>query len=222
MRHFHADKHERAFQLDVFDIMNALLKPKNVQLKSLWRKAAPKLDFVDSEKMNVYVLQVMSILRQGYCSPKYLYYLLPGQEKVVRDAKGALRKEVLVKAPPEFKNLWQEAVDALKKAIDLLRHPQEFGAISSQYLPYVSILPAFASLQLQAGALQPNRQLDAQRKIRHWYWASVFTNRYSGSVESTTSRDFLDVKAWFEDDAAAPALLEEFRSRFRSLDLRKE
>ena len=90
--------------LDVFDIMNALLKPKNVQLKSLWRKAAPKLDFVDSEKMNVYVLQVMSILRQGYCSPKYLYYLLPGQEKVVRDAKGALRKEVLVTAPPEFKN----------------------------------------------------------------------------------------------------------------------
>ena len=91
-----------------------------------------------------------------------------------------------------------------------------------QFLPYVSILPAFASLQLQAAALQPNRQLDAQRKIRHWYWASVFTNRYSGSVESTTSRDFLDLKAWFENDAAAPALLEEFRLRFRSLDLRKE
>jgi hypothetical protein len=67
-----------------------------------------------------------------------------------------------------------------------------------------------------------NRQLDAQRKLRHWYWSSVFTNRYSGSVESTTSRDFLDVKAWFEDDKAAPALLEEFRTRFGSLDLRKE
>ena len=51
--------------------MNALLKPKGVQLKSLWRKASPKLDFVDSEKTNVYVLQVMSILRQAYCSPKY-------------------------------------------------------------------------------------------------------------------------------------------------------
>ena len=31
--------------------------------------------------MNVYILQVMSILRQAYCSPKYLYFLLPGQEK---------------------------------------------------------------------------------------------------------------------------------------------
>ena len=43
--------------------------------------------------MNVYILQVMSILRQGYCSPKYLYFLLPGQEKPVRDPDGTRRKE---------------------------------------------------------------------------------------------------------------------------------
>ena len=98
--------------------------------------------------------------------------------------------------------------------IDLLRHPQEFGAISSQYLPYVSILPVFAALQAAAGRSAADRQLDAQRKIRHWYWASVFTNRYSGSVESTSARDFLDVKAWFEDDAAEPALIAEFEARF--------
>jgi hypothetical protein len=59
-------------------------------------------------------------------------------------------------------------------------------------------------------------------EIRHWYWASVFTNRYSGSVESTAARDFLDVTAWFGDDAKEPALLGEFRNRFRALELRKE
>ena len=32
--------------------------------------------------MNVYILQVMSILRQGYCSPKYLYYLLPAKRRL--------------------------------------------------------------------------------------------------------------------------------------------
>jgi hypothetical protein len=77
-------------------------------------------------------------------------------------------------------------------------------------------------LGVQVRGLPPNRQLDAQRKVRHWYWASVFTNRYSGSVESTSSRDFLDLKAWFDDDTAEPALLAEFETRFRSLDLRKE
>jgi hypothetical protein len=212
----------KGIRLDVFDLINALLKPKGMQLKHMWREAAPSLDFVDTERMNVYILQVMSILRQAYCSPKYLYYLLPKQEKLVRDPNGSLRKEVLVKDTAQFEVLWGSAVEALRKAINLLRHPQEFGAISSAYLPYVSILPAFAALQVKATTLPPSRQLDAQRKIRHWYWASVFTNRYSGSVESTAARDFLDVTAWFVDDDKEPALLDEFRKGFRDLQLRRE
>lgn len=229
-RHLELDKicdiftqtNSRGVRLDVFDLMNALLRPKGLQLKHLWRQAAPRLDFVETERMNVYVLQVMSILCQAYCSPKYLYYLLPRQEKKVRDPDGSLRKEILVPDVAAFEKRWTEAVDALRRAIDLLRHPQEFGAISSEYLPYVSILPAFAALQAAARELPANRRLDAQRKIRHWYWASVFTNRYSGSVESKSARDYLDVKTWFEDDLAEPALIGEFRSRFKTIDLRRE
>ncbi|MBO9323967.1 MAG: DUF262 domain-containing protein [Roseiflexus sp.] len=212
----------RGVRLDVFDLINALLKPKGLQLKHLWREASMRLNFVESERMNVYILQVMSILRQGYCSPKYLYYLLPGQEKKVREPDGSLRKEVLVADVPAFKELWDQAVDSLAQAINLLRHPQEFGAISSHFLPYASILPAFAALQVAARALPPNRQLEAHRKIRLWYWASVFTNRYSGSVESTSARDYLDVKAWFEDNAAEPGLVADFKERFRRLDLKRE
>ena len=59
----------KGIQLDTFDLINALLKPKGVQLKHMWRKASTRLGFVDSNKMNVYILQVMSILKQGYCSP---------------------------------------------------------------------------------------------------------------------------------------------------------
>lgn len=212
----------RGIRLDVFDLVNALLKPKGLQLKHMWRKAASRLEFVDSGKMNVYILQVMSILRQAYCSPKYLYYLLPGQEKPVRDPDGTRRKEILVSNIHDFDKLWKVAVDALVDAINLLRHPQEFGAISSNYLPYVSILPVFAALQSHVKALPANQQLAAQRKIRHWYWAAVFTNRYSGSVESTSARDFLDVKEWLKDDNAEPALLLEFKTRFKNLELRKE
>ena len=212
----------RGIRLDVFDLINALLKPKGIQLKHLWRAAAPKLDFVETGRMNVYILQVMSILRQAYCSPKYLYYLLPGQEKKVRDPDGSLRKHVLVPSVADFEKGWDEAVDALISTIELLRHPQEFGAISSKYLPYVSILPALAAVLASARTLPANRQLDAHRKVRHWYWASVFTNRYSGSVESTSARDFLDLKSWLENDSAEPALIAEFKTRFRGLDLRRE
>jgi len=47
-------------------------------------------------------------------------------------------------------------------------------------------------------------------------------NRYSGSVESTSARDYLDLKAWFDDDVWEPPLIREFRDRFRSIDLRRE
>ena len=213
----------RGIRLDVFDLINALLRPKGLKLRQqLWREAAPRLEFVETGRMNVYVLQVMSILRQGYCSPKYLYYLIPGNPRQVRGPDGTVRPEVLVADTTEFKERWNDSVDALEQAIDLLRHPQEFGVISSQYLPYVSILPAFASLQAEAGRLAPAQKLKAQRKIRLWYWASVFTNRYSGSVESTSARDYLDIRAWFEDDDAQPGLIAEFRRSFWDLDFARE
>ncbi|MGN6772558.1 MAG: GmrSD restriction endonuclease domain-containing protein [Rhizobiaceae bacterium] len=212
----------KGVRLDVFDLINALLKPKGLQLKQLWRETAPRFTFIESDKTNVYILQVMSILRQSYCSPKYLYFLLPGQEKQVRDPDGTRRSEILIGSVDEFRQRWESAVDALDSAIQLLRHPQEFGVASSNYLPYVSILPIFSALQAHVRTIDPNRRLDAQRKIRHGFWASVFTARYSGSVESTSARDFLDVKSWIDNDAAEPSLIAEFATRFRTLDLRTE
>lgn len=212
----------RGVRLDVFDLMNAMLKPRGLQLKHMWREAEGRLQFAESDKMNVYVLQVMSILRQTYCSPKYLYYLLPNQPKVVRDPDGKRRSEILVKDAPEFEKMWNVAVKALDDSLTRLSHPQEFGVTSSQYLPYVSILPVFAAMQTHVKSLPAGLQLDGQRKIRHWYWASVFLNRYSGSVESTAARDFLDVKAWLEDEALEPASIQEFNARFKSLELRRE
>ena len=212
----------KGIQLDTFDLINALLRPKGVQLKQMWRDAAPRLEFVDSNKMNVYILQVMSILRQAYCSPKYLYFLLPKQEKPIRDPDGTRRKEVLVADTTAFTHLWNDAVDAIESSIKLLQHPQEFGAISSNYLPYVSIIPVFSAIQEHVRGLPASRRLEAQRKVRHWYWASVFLNRYSGSVESTAARDFLDLKAWMDDDASEPMLIQEFGMQFRNLELRRE
>jgi len=212
----------RGIRLDVFDLINALLRPKGLQLRYMWREAEPRFNFVRTDRMNVYILQVMSVLRQAYCSPKYLYYLLPGQERQLRMKGGALRKEVLVPDTADFERRWQESVEALERAITILQHPQEFGVISSQYLPYVSILPTFAALQTEIRRLPADRRLDAQRKFRQWYWASVFLNRYSGSVESTIARDYLDLKGWFDDDVAEPGLIAEFKGRFRNIDLRKE
>jgi len=212
----------KGVRLDVFDLLNALLKPRDLQLKFMWRKARGRLEFVDSSKLNVYILQVMSILKQSYCSPKYLYYLMPGHQKTIRTPDGKTEKEILVQTTDEFVELWDTSVSALERAIKMLRHPQEFGVTSSKYLPYVSILPAFSALQQHVKTLPADKRLKAQRKVRFWYWASIFTNRYSGSVESTAARDYQNVKAWIEDDSSEPPLIQEFKSRFKNLELRRE
>ncbi len=112
----------RGVRLDIFDLMNALLRPKGLQLKYLWRNSASRLEFVETEKMNVYILQVMSILLQAYCSPKYLYYLIPNQPKSVRDPDGTRRKEVLVKNVQAVETHWHFAVGAIEDAVQILRH----------------------------------------------------------------------------------------------------
>ena len=208
----------KGVRLDVFDLLNALLRPKGVELKRMWREAEPRFSFLDVKKMNVYVLQVMSILRQAYCSPKYLYFLLPGQEKPIREATGARRKDVLISDADSFVEGWETATLALEEAIQILRQPQTFGVVSSKYLPYVSILPVFASLQWEAKRLPVELRLHARNKIRHWYWASVFDNRYSGAVESTSARDFLYMKEWFVDDDKVPQFIKDFKERFRAID----
>ncbi len=204
--------------------LNALLKPKEIQLKLMWRDSSIKFaNKIQSGKMNVYILQVMSILVQNYCSPKYLYYLIPGQEKVVKISPTQKKIELLVKDVIEFKALWNRAVQAIESSIHILYHPNEYGITSHNYIPYVSILPVFSALQSYVkDKLSAENRLDAHRKIRQWYWASIFTNRYSGSVESTSARDFMNLIEWFRDSDLKPSLIQEFKERYRYLDLRKE
>lgn len=207
----------RGLRLDAFDLINALVKPKGVQLKQLGRNATQRLSAVDIDRMDIYVLQVMSILCQEYCSPKYLYNLIPGRQKKVRLRDGSLRTEVLISDASDFEQRWQQAVQALEQAIQLLSHPQEFGVLLPSYLPYASILPVFSAVQAQVDSLPPNQKLSAQNKVRLWYWSSVFTQRYSSAVESTSREDYVALQRWFADSDSEPNAVSEFRGQSKAI-----
>lgn len=210
----------KGVRLDVFDLMNALLKPKGIQLKALWREAAPRLEFIEAGKLNVYILQVMSILRQTYCSPKYLYHLLPGVERRTRNSDGTFETQVMINSPDEFVDRWNQAVKALEDAVARLRHPHEFGVSKSAYLPYFAILPVFAAALAEVKRQPAENRLAAEGRFRLWYWASIFTNRYSASSETTAARDIQDLRTWFQDASLEPPVIAQFRALVPSLDLR--
>ncbi len=213
----------KGVRLDVFDLLNALLKPRDVQLRTdLWAKAAPRLDFIDTPKLNVYILQVMSILAQTYCSPQYLYHLLPGTTRRTRNADGTFEEKMIVADADDFRTRWDAAVAALEKAIATLRHPHEFGVSSPGYLPYESILPVFAAALREVDGLPTEQRLAARSRFTLWYWASIFTGQYSASSETTAARDFQALRRWFADEQAEPPAVTDFRNRLRNLDLTTE
>ena len=207
--------------LDIFDLLNAILRPKEVHLRHLWEEASDRVSFVAARRMNIYVLQVMSILAQaGLCSPKYLYYLVPGQRRKLRQSDGTHEYRVHVKDTDDFNERWNVAVEAIEASIARLR--SQYGVVGSKFLPYPSIVPAFAGIQARAKTRADAEQIDAQKKIACWYWSSVFSSRYSNAVESTAAGDYRDVGRWFRDDSAEPSVIREFRSSLTSLDLKRE
>ena len=212
----------KGVQLDIFDLLNAILRPKDIFLKNMWRDAEQRLSFTAPKKMKIYILQVMSILEQSYCSPKYMYYLVPEAIKTIKKPDGTKEQISLVNTTEEFIDKWDNAVNILEKSIKSLKNPRDFGAIRSNFVPYPSVIPAFASIKAFVESSDFKNKLDVQSKIRKWYWASIFTNRYSSAVESTSAKDFQDLKEWFTDDDAEPEVIAEFISKYKSIDLMTE
>ena len=212
----------KGVRLDIFDLLNAMLRPKDIQLKAMWREVSGKLDFLGTPKMNVYILQVMSILLQAYCSSKYLYYLIPGQTKTIKTGQGSREDIVLIKDKDEFNYHWGQATEALELAMMTLRSPRDYGVIKSSFIPYPSIVPVFSAVRRYARQNGLINRIDVKKKIRKWYWSSIFTNRYSSSVESTSAADFIAMKKWFNNDEELPIAVREFEDGFRNLDLRNE
>lgn len=205
--------------LDIFDLLNAILRPKEIYLKKMWQEVEAVLSYTDPKKMKIYILQVMSILEQSYCSAKYLYYLVPEAVKTIKKPDGTREQKVLVSSSEDFAKRWEQSVKALKKAIQSLKSPRDFGAIQPAFVPYPSIIPAFAAIKAFVESENSPNKLDIQIKIRKWYWASIFTNRYSSSVESTSSKDFQDLKKWFLNDDDEPEIISEFIGKYRNIDL---
>jgi hypothetical protein len=207
--------------LSIFDLLNAILRPHDIYLKEMWRNVEDDLDYTGSDKMKIYVVQVMSILEQTYCSSKYLYYLVPDTVKTIKHPDGTKEKKVLIDSKEQFISKWNASVKAIEKSIKKLRNPREFGAISPAFVPYPSIIPAFTAINKHVESIGYKNILDVNAKIKKWYWASIFTQSYSSSVESTSAKDFTDLKKWFDDDTLEPENYVRFVKEFDNQEFKK-
>lgn len=189
-------------KLSTFDLMNAFLYPSGVELrKDLWDNLDETLKRVDSN-MSDHLLKIISLHKQNYCSTKYLYNLIPGEETVREEPDGTRYEEILVKDGSEFEHLWQNAVDYAEKARSRLMNTgnAQFGAIRTEFIPYGPILPVLAAILWEADG---NTDIDDpafRSKLKRWYWSAVFSQDYSGSSDTIMGRDFRDWKQWLYEE----------------------
>jgi hypothetical protein len=208
--------------LSIFDLLNAILTPHKIHLKEMWRRDSGLLDYTDSSKMKNYVLQVMSILKQDYCSPRFLYFLVPGVKKIIRKPDGSKGDIILVENKEDFESGWQESVEIMNKTIQIMKNPRDFGAIQAKFVPYPSIIPPFAAVKKYVAKNKLEGKGIINFKIRLWYWASIFIKNYSSAVESQSAKDFKELKKWFENDELIPEAVTQFKDDYKYLDLKRE
>lgn len=209
-------------KLTIFDLLNALLKPHDIELKKNWRIASENYNHKELEKMNIYLLQYMSIRLQGYCSPRYLYYLVPNTQRTIRKEDGSKEKRVIMTSPEEFTQYWEEALQYTQKALAKIENPRDFGSLQPKFIPYPTMTPILAVLLKEKESLDSTKQQAFDKKITQWYWASVLSNSYSSSVESTMTKDYLDLKKWIEDDSMTPNVVQRAVNTIENLDLVRE
>ena len=211
----------KGMRLSTFDLMNAFIYPKGVELrKDLWeRKTNDKLKNIDSN-MDEYLLKLISLYKQNYCSTKYIYNLIPGAVTIRKNEFGNKVQEKLVENRDEFRKLWENAcyfAEMARKRI-MNNGSLDFGAVKTDFIPNTTIIPVMGAV-----LWKHENNLDTREfgdNLKKWYWATVLSEDYSGSSDSVMSKDFRDWSEFIEKKKAIERMEKINKDYILKLDLK--
>ena len=198
-------------QLGVFDLLNARFTKYKVELRSLWDKARDDFANISLMDKNIgkdaekFILQAMCLYKKGYSRRKELLTIDSAYAELGKFQKG------------QFETDWQRICEYTEKAIAKLRSQREtgFGAVKFNIIPYTVTIPVLAALlyKIRDRTDKPT----CMSKIEMWYWATVFSDNYSGSTDTKIEKDFREIQQWFDDDSAIPEIITYQRGRLSEM-----
>ncbi len=168
-------------RLSVYDLLTARLYRHRIDLHNLWQQAIEQYPLLKQysngvpDSYGVFLLRVVALIRG-------------------RDVKG---RSLINLAPASFEKDWETAAHYMEQALARLTstNADGFGVFAPKWMPYSTMVSPLAAMLYYIEA----HKLDhtAYEWVRRWYWASVFRERYAGTVESTIYRDYQDMLAAF-------------------------
>ena len=221
-----AATNQKGMKLSTFDLMNAFLYPKGIELKKEWGKLDnDKLKQTDTSA-NEYLLKLISLYKQDYCSSKYIFYLIPGK-KIKKKEDDKITETVLVKTQDEFTELWNNACKYAGIALERIMNvgQNDFGAVKTDYIPNTTIIPVMGAVMLSYEKKYKSSVPEDtfNKMLTKWYWSAVISKDYSGSSDSVMSEDYRAIAEWFKtmNTAAVPRIAKVSDEFINSLNLKE-
>lgn len=212
---------QKGMRLSTFDLMNAFLYPHGIKLRKRWERFDNReLKDVD-RNMHEYLLKLISLRKQAYCSSKYIYNLIPEEKTKKRDETGHVEEVILVQSRDEFLTLWKKACRYAEKAREIIMNvgKHRFGAVKSKFIPNTTIVPVLGAILWERDTNGPVAGFG--ETLEKWYWSATLSGDYSGSSDTVMAEDYRDWRDWLAEGSQlrrTARLTEEFI--MNELDLR--
>jgi hypothetical protein len=174
-------------KLGVFDLLAARGFAQEVHLRDMWDKAHVDHPILADFRIDpYYVLQVIALTCRG--NPK---------RGVVLDLKPV--EEIAVH--------WDAAIRGIAGSLGLLR--EECGVLSAKWLPYGTMLVTLGAVWPEVEKAKGPGIGAARSKLKRWFWAATFAQRYENQVNTRSETDTTALIAWLRGDGPEPGVLAE-------------
>ncbi len=177
-------------KLSIFDLLVARLY-KFLNLREEWEKS------IDSNE------RIKKLAQNNKRDTQIPYYFI--QALALHNGQSVKARDMLnIDDKILNQKNWLALIETIeKKALVRLLDINEFGIGNvSKWFPYSTMLPTLIATFL-------SQDYDYQ-KVKYWYWSSVFSERYAGSIDSKMIKDYKELSNWFDSEKATPESIEAF------------
>lgn len=189
--HIFEKVNSQGLPLNVFDLCTAILWAQGFSLNDRWNEVTRNFKSINILQMQpldgtafLQGIALLDSLERKRANPK------------ARLAVASRKRDLMELDKSTVEKWWKILLDGYKESSVFM---MDQGILSERILPYTTmIIPLtaiFADIKNRKGDIGAKA---AWPRVRQWYWCSVFSQRYSGPVETYSALDFEQVVGWVD------------------------